>query len=1092
MANQETQPGRQSTIPLPPPTALRDKGLAGRREIEGQRRQVTVLFADVVGYTPLAQKLGDENTFLFMQRVIRELSEAVHTEEGLVQELTGDGLMALFGAPIAYEDAPIRACRAALDIQVRMMQIGDDVAEAHGARPQLRIDIHTGSVVVGKVGDDLQMEFTVLGDTANLASRLEGAAEPGEVLMSEATFALVGDYVESTLAGERELKGIEGRRTVHRLDGLLSEVSRFDVALKHGLTPLIGRHRELEQLEESWRQAKAGNIRLVNIVGEPGIGKSRLVHEFRAIAEGDDAIFFQGYCATGSRAALFRPFIEVVRRSFRVDERSDKAAATKALQGGLELLGLPADRHLPYLLNLLGYEAGDIIDRMGRDEVKRLTLETLQSILFERCRASPVVLCLEDLHWIDAASQGFLQWLAEAPDSLPLLVFCTYRPEHLPTWARGDHIAQIDLTPLTGTGTLDLVKRRLDVDELPSEFATLLNEKAEGNPLFAEEVTSYLIKSGQVRETERQVKFQAAKDQTGSAGVPDTLGGLLTQRIDRLENDTRRVLEAAAVVGTRFTLDLVGEVTGLGDALAHHLEELEREDLIFMEDSGNTSRFRIKHALVQDAVYNSLLSADRESLHLSVATAMERIYAGRENEVLDLLADHYTRTGKIQKAILYLSLAGERAYRTYSIPEADSRYHQALRLMEDNPGKTEPSLIIDLVLDLARLYYFTGQSGNLIKIVEKYLPDAEALGDKVRLSHCLSEIGYAYVFAGEPETGKPMLERALVMAQDIGDTSAQAHASAGLAWYYGFVAEYSPANRAALRENGERAFELGRDGKDFWLAAKGLYAMSIGVLIEGNPGGSRDLAQRLLVYSRTTEHPWPRAMGVDLLCGIDLVTEDFQSALVRNEESLHSINDPIAQQIFGMRKAAALTGLGRAREGCELFVKFRSELIQNRFILALSFMDYLYGVAQVLDGNFAQGIRFIKESRKQIMRWGNPRLAEFEDFFLGQIYLALALGEEKPSAGVIFKNLGFLIWNLPQAARKAEHHLRAAEYIFRQQNAPSFIAQALVGLGLLAVKRKRHDEAREIFQEARELAASVEGMAIVEVADKQLVSLRKN
>ena len=229
-------------------------------------------------------------------------------------------------------------------------------------------------------------------------------------------------------------------------------------------------------------------------------------------------------------------------------------------------------------------------------------------------------------------------------------------------------------------------------------------------------------------------------------------------------------------------------------------------------------------------------------------------------------------------------------------------------------------------------------------------------------------------------------------------------------------------------------------------------------------------------------------MAIDLFSAIDLVTEDFQSALTKTEESIRGINDPNAMQIFDTKKAAALVGVGRTSEGCELFVTARTRLFDNRFVLPLSLMDYFYGVALVLDGNFAAGIRFIKESRKRAVRWSYPRLAEFSDLFLGQIYLALALGGEKPTAGVVFKNLGFLIWNLPQAARKAHRHLKAAENTFRAQNAPSFTAQALLGLGMLAAKSKRHDEAQELFHEARELAASVEATNIVEKIDAELAS----
>jgi class 3 adenylate cyclase len=343
---------RSVSLATAPPQALADQVREKSATLKGQRRQVTVLFADLEGFTPLAEKLGEEATYGLMQGVFGELVEAVHDHRGTVQEFTGDGIMALFGAPLAIEDAPVRACRAALDIQARMEARGADIEAQHGVRPRLRVGLHTGPVVVGNVGSDLRMEFTALGDTVNLASRLESAAVPGTVLVSEGMHDLVDGYVEARFEGEREIKGKAEPQAIYRLEAMKAGVTRFEVSIGRGLTALVGRRRELERLEANWQQAMGGGVRMVEVVGEAGIGKTRLVHEFRQRL-GDEPFFLQGQCAADGSNTPYLPFIEIVRSSFRIPADAGRTEIERRLARGIEVLGVSATETLPYLLNLL-------------------------------------------------------------------------------------------------------------------------------------------------------------------------------------------------------------------------------------------------------------------------------------------------------------------------------------------------------------------------------------------------------------------------------------------------------------------------------------------------------------------------------------------------------------------------------------------------------------------------------------------------------------------------------------------------------------------------------------------------------------------
>jgi class 3 adenylate cyclase len=500
-------------------------------EPSGERRQVTVLFADMAGFTAFSEQLGEEGTYALIQPIYELMASAVREQGGSVKDFTGDGIMALFGVPDALEDAPLRACRAGLRIHDRLAAAAPAIEAEHGVRPQMRIGINTGLAVVTQIrGESANM--TALGDTVNFASRLQTLAEPGTVLLSEATRRLVQGLVETSFAGTHAIRGKAEPQKVYRLVSLRQGATRFEAAVRRGLSTYIGRRRELEALERGLAEART-QLQVIDIMAEPGMGKSRLLHEFRRRIDKERTLILSGSCSPDGQQTPFLPFIEVVRGSFRVAAGEAEHEIARKLQMGLSVLGLHSLQNLGLLLNLLGLKPPQAA-LVGLDGVLigLRTRELLQQLLEARCGLSPVVLLIEDLHWIDSVSEEVLGNIIEGDTKLRLLILHTRRPDYEPAWLDRPLVAKLQLEPLPAEDMRRLVQTRLGVEVLPEAFARQVTERAEGNALFAEEIVSYLTERGVLRATGGKVEIDAG---TMATALPASLQSLLTARVDRLK-----------------------------------------------------------------------------------------------------------------------------------------------------------------------------------------------------------------------------------------------------------------------------------------------------------------------------------------------------------------------------------------------------------------------------------------------------------------------------------------------------------------------------------------------------------------------------
>jgi tetratricopeptide (TPR) repeat protein len=714
------------------------------------------------------------------------------------------------------------------------------------------------------------------------------------------------------------------------------------------------------------------------------------------------------------------------------------------------------------VLNLLGQPVeGEEFTKEHAEIAGIRTREALQQMILQRCANLPVVLFIDDLHWMDSASEALLRWAATLIEPLPLLILCTYRPQYHAPWAGKAHVRTLSLSPLDSGETAALLESRLAGHSLSAETAQAVMARAEGNPLFAEEMVNYLITEGE----------------DGESGLPETLENLLMERVDRLGPGPRLVLHTAAVIGRRFSRELVAQVLGPEVDLDTAITTLEDERLIFHEP-GDVAEYRFMHALVQDAIYQTLLKQRREELHDKVAQAIEASRDEAETEAADLLAHHYARTPRADKAAKFIALAAEKALRVYSLDEAEYRIRQVMDLIRTEPNCVDDDFLADILMVAGRVNYYRGDFKAQIAMMTQHLPLIEGLTDQKRRSRLIFEIGYALVFSGEPERGKKLLEEALAIGEAIDDAQSVAFCCMGLVYYHEFW-NTDPAPEVESKVVADRGLDAAAKARDTWSHSKILVALLQQTLIFGRPNEAARYGEALFALSRETNDPRPRAMGLYGMALVDAYHFKPESALERADEALRLSLSRIDRVTAEAAKGTSLVELRRSEEAEQLLERGLAEVKQGGFAPMVTVIQGMLGVAKVLNGKMSEGVALIEQVVRDEVLSANQATRVAGPMILGEVYLEIAIGEDRPPLSVLLRNLAFVLTTLPVARSRAARYLESALLKAREMNAPSLIARLQYDLGRLAILRRRHQEARAAFAEARTLAESVGADGII-------------
>jgi class 3 adenylate cyclase/predicted ATPase len=772
--------------------------------IDGERKTVTALFADIKGSMELIEDLDPEEARAIVDPAIRLMIDAAHRYHGYVVQSTGDGIFALFGAPVAHEDHAQRALYAALRMQDEVKRYAEKLRAEEGVNLQVRVGVNTGEVVVRSIKtDDAHTEYAPIGHSTSLASRLQTLANPGSIAISEALRKLIEGYFALKPLGPARIKGVSEPVKVYEVTGLGPLRTPLQRAAGRGLTKFVGREREMDSLKQAAEQAKSGHGQIVAAMAEPGVGKSRLFFEFKATSQ-SGWIVLETFSVSHGKASAYLPVIDLLRNYFDITAADDERKRREKVAGKIAILDRSLEDTLPYLFSLLGIvEGDDPLAQMDGQIRKRRTLEAIKRILLRESLNQALMVIFEDLHWIDEQTQELLNLLANSIGTAKFLLLVNYRPEYRHEWGHKTYYTQLRLDPLGKESADEMLTALLGDGKDLVPLKPLIIERTEGTPFFMEEMVQALFEEG-VLQRNGEVKLVKSMN---AVKVPATVQAILASRIDRLPPDEKELLQTLAVTGREFALSLVrGVVDGADDHLERMLADLQMMEFIYEQPATGDIEYMFKHALTQEVAYNSLLIERRKLLHERAGYALESMFVGQLEDHLDELAHHYSRSDNVEKAVEYLGRAGQQALQRSAYADAIDRLTAAINLLQrlpDSPERIQRELLFQLPLGPA-LYAVKGYAApETERAYTRARELSERLGDPPELFPALFGLWALHVVRSELRKAYELAEQLLRRAQGTQDSALLLYAHLALGETLYWLGDLLPA-----REHFEMAMSL--------------------------------------------------------------------------------------------------------------------------------------------------------------------------------------------------------------------------------------------------------------------------------------------
>ncbi len=1029
------------------PKHLAQKILTSKSALEGERKQVTVLFADLKGSMELLADRDPEEARKLLDPVLEHMMEAVHRYEGTVNQVMGDGIMALFGAPLAHEDHAVRACYAALRMQESVKRYAEGVRRTEGIPIQIRVGLNSGEVVVRSIGSDLRMDYTAVGQTTHLAARMEQLATPGSILLSAEGLRLAEGFVQVKTLGPIPVKGLSEKVEVYEVVGGASVRTRLQAAAMRGFNRFVGRDAEMEQLQHTLQQAWNGRGQVVGVVGEPGVGKSRLFWEFTRSHRTEGWLILESGSSSYSKANVYLPIIDLLKSYFQIENLDDQRKIREKLTGKLLTLDKALEPVLPAFLALLDVSVEDsqwqVLDPSQR---RRQTLDAVKRLLQRESHVQPLCLVFEDLHWIDSETQAFLDSLVESLPTARLLLLVNYRPEYQHGWGSKTYYTQLRIDPLTPESAHELLENLLGADAGLEQLKELLIKRTDGNPFFLEESVRTLVETKAL--VGERGSYRLAKD-LPSVQVPATVQAVLAARIDRLPPEDKRLLQSASVIGESVPFTLLQAVVEMQEEDLHsNLSRLQAVEFLYETGLFPDLEYTFKHGLTYQVTYNSILVERRRTLHAKILEAMELLYADRLAEQVERLALNAFRGEVWTKATAYLRQAGAKAVGRSANREAVVYFEQALvALGHLSESRQTLEQAIAIRVDLGATLR-TIKKTSAPEVEQTYTQARELcqrLGDTPQLFPVLWGLGRAYHSRGELHKAREVGEQLLSLAQSMQDPALilEAHHTQ---WTTLFTLgellsakEHVERGRALYdpQQHHQLAFVYG--GHDTGVCCGTVGARALWLL--GYPDQALQKSQEALSLGRELSHPFSLAYAlswaalVHHFCGErKAVQEPTEAAMILATE--HGFPRWLAlgtvlRGLLSVEHGHLEQGIEQIRQGLET-----SEAEQQ---VAAALLAEAYGKA----GQAEEGLNVVTEAITKARKTGNC----FYESELHRLKGELLLEQAVP------------------AVQDAEACFQKAIDLSRRQSAKSLELRAAMSLSRLWQNQGKTREARKMLAE---------------------------
>jgi predicted ATPase/class 3 adenylate cyclase len=1032
------------------------QALEARGAPDGERKIITALFADIKGSMDLLEDLDPEDARQLIDPALQLMMEAVHRYEGYVAQSLGDGIFALFGAPIAHEDHAQRALYAALRMQEAMRRYADHVRLAHGLPLQIRVGLNTGEVVVRSIRtDDLHTDYVPVGHATGLAARLQSLANPGSVVVSASTFRLTEGFFAFKALGAAQIKGVSEPVPVYEVAGVGPLRTRLQVAASRGLLQFVGRQRELELLQQAWEQAKRGQGQIVAAVGEPGVGKSRLYYEFKLRAQ-RDGLVLETFSVSHGKAYPYLPLIELLNSYFQLTPRDDDRRRREQVTGKVLTLDRHLEDTLPYVSALVGVaEAATALAQGDPQLRRRRTFESITRLLLRESLNQPVLLLVEDLHWLDSETHAWLQFFSDRLTTARLLLLVNYRPEFQHPWGSKTYYRQLRLDPLGAAEAHALLTALLGDSAAVQPLKHFILAKTAGNPFFMEEMVQTLEDQGVLRRDPAGGMQLAAPVTSGALAalqLPATVQGVLAARIDRLPAAEKALLQTLAVLGQEFAWSLLTQVTDQPDeALQRLLAHLQGEEFIYEQPAFPESAYIFKHALTQEVAYNAVLLERRRALHERAARAIEGLFAERLSEHYHALAHHYRRSGNTAKAVDYLHRAGQQAVERSAYAEATSHLTAALDLLTALPESRERNqheLVVQMTLGTVLRATKGGGTPEVERLYTRARELCEQVGEPSQLFRVLWGLWGVYGVRGEEQTQRALGEQLLSLAQRLQDPDLLLEAHHAL-WATLFFGGELVAPQAHL-EQGLRLYDPQRhrahaalySGHDPGVCCRHIAAHSFWLL--GYPDQAVASSQAALALAQQLAHPYSLAFALFWAAILHHLRREAPLTQAHGEAAMAiATEQEFPQQLAQVTplRGWALTVSGHGQAG---LAQTRQGLAACRALGAVQFQPYYLALlaetsAQV--GQTTEGLEALTEALamlpKSRARWWEAELYRLK-------------GE-------------LLLQHSVVPPREAEACFQQALAIARRQQAKSLELRTAISLARLWQQQGRPVEAYELL-----------------------------